>query len=220
MAAAPPRQAIPAADGWSRWLPLAGAGFGVLTLAGDLVIGDFPDEKTSAPAVVRYYASHHHQVAQGGQLMIFGTLFLGLFVAGLVLYARRSPGSAAVIAVGGAAMTAIEIVSGSTYLLLGNVSTDANLTRQALQSWHVAGAAFGSSVGTAVLLVGVALAGLVAKVLPRWIGGTALLLAIGIMVPGFGFLFSMLSLPWAVAVGIALTVRPVVDVTEPRLSQQ
>lgn len=201
----------PVRDSWARWLPLAGAAYGVLTLAGDLVIGDFPDEKTSAPALVKYYATHHSDVAHGGQLMVFGALFLGLFVAALALRSRRSPGAAAVIAVGGAAMMAIEVASGSTYLLLGNVATDKNLTPEALQAWHVSGAAFGNGAATAVLLLGLALSGLGAGAVPRWVAVTALVFAVGIMVPGFGFLFSMLCLPYAVAVGVVLTVRPLTD---------
>lgn len=204
-------QATPLRETWTRWLPLAGAGYGALTLAGDLVIGDFPDEKTSPSALVRYYATHHSDVAHGGQLMVFGALFLGLFAAALVLRCRRSPAAATLIAIGGAAMFAMEIVSASTYLLLGNTATDDHLSPEALQAWHVAGAAFGSGVATGVLMLGLAAAGLLARVVPRWVGATALVIGIGIMVPGFGFLFSMLALPWAVAVGIALTVRPGTD---------
>lgn len=195
-------------EAWSRWLPLAGAAYGALTLGGDLIVGDFPDEKTPAPALVSYYATHHADVARGGQLMVFGALFLGLFVAALVARTRRNAGAASVIAIGGAAMLAMEITSASTYLLLGNVSTDAHLTPEALQAWHVAGAAFGSSVATALTLLGVALAGITGRAVPRWVGLSALVLAVGVMLPGFGFLFSMLSLPWAFVVGIALTVRP------------
>lgn len=201
----------PARDPLSRWLPLAGVGYGALTLTGDLVIGDFPDEKTSAPALVHYYAQHHADVAHGGQLMILGSVFLGLFVAGLLVRARHSPSAAGVIAIGGAAMMAMEIVSGSTYLLLGAVSTDAHLTPQALQAWHVGGAAFGSSAATTVLLLGVAIAGLVTRAVPRWIAATALIIGLGIMVPGFGFLFSMLSLPWAIVAGSALAASRSVD---------
>lgn len=204
-------QTTPIRDPWMRWLALAGAAYGALTLAGDLVIGDFPDEKTSAPALVKYYATHHSDVAHGGLLMVFGALFLGLFVAALAVRARASLGAAAVIAVGGAAMTAMAVLSGSTYLLLGNVATDKNLTPEALQAWHVSGAAFGSSAATAVLLLGVALAGLGARAVPRWVAVTALVFAVGIMVPGLGFLFSMLFLPWSVLVGVALTVRPTTD---------
>lgn len=209
--ASPSSQTITAGDPWARWLPLAGLGYGILTLAGDLVIGDFPDETTSASALVRYYGAHHAQVARGGQLMILATVFLGLFVAGLAARSRRNPSATAIIAIGGAAMMAAEIASGSTYLVLGNVSTDAHLSPQALQAWHVAGAAFGSSAATAVFLAGVALSGFAARATPRWLAATALLIAVGLMVPGFGFLFSMLSLPWAAVAGIVMAVRRLTD---------
>jgi hypothetical protein len=204
-------ETLPARDPWARWLPLAGLGYGVLTLAGDLVIGDFPDEKTSAGTLVHYYGAHHASVARGGQLMILATVFLGLFVAGLAVRSRRNPSATAIIVVGGAAMMAAEIASGSTYLLLGQVSTDAHLSPEALQAWHVAGAAFGSSVATAVLLGGAALSGFAARAMPRWLAATALVIAVGLMVPNVGFLFSMLSLPWAAVAGIVMAARRLAD---------
>jgi hypothetical protein len=209
--AAPSLQADPGLDPWARWLPLAGLGYGILTLAGDLVIGDFPDEKTSTNALVRYYGAHHAQVARGGQLMILGAVFLGLFVAGLAARARRKPSAAAVIAVGGAAMMAAEIASGSIYLLLGNTSTDPHLSPEALQAWHIAGAAFGSSAATAVFLAGVALCGFAARAVPRWLAVTALVIALGLLAPGFGFLFSMLSLPWAAMAAIVIATHRATD---------
>ena len=201
------RTISPTRSAWTRWLPLAGAAYGLLTLAGDLTIGDFPDENTSAAALQRYYATHHADVGHGGRLMVLGALFLGLFVAGLLVRSRRSSGAMAIIAVGGAAAMAMEVVSASTYALLGDVATGSHLAPAALQAWHVSGAAFGSSIATAVLMLGVAVAGLVDRVLPRWVGASALVIAVGLNLPGFGFLFSMLALPWAVVVGIALAVR-------------
>jgi len=194
-------------DTISRWLPLAGIGFGALQIAGDLVIGDFPDENTSSTKLVHYYAAHHDQVGQGGRLMLLGCVFLALFVAALVVRCRHHFGAAAVIAVGGAAMLAAEVASGSTYALLGTIGSETGVDPAALQSWHINGAEFGIGVGTTVLLLGVALAGIVARAVPRWIGWTALVLGIGILTPPVGFFASMLTLLWALAAGIALTIR-------------
>jgi hypothetical protein len=194
----------------SRWLPLAGVGYGVLQIAGNLTIGDFPDEKTSPARVVSYYADHHAQVHRGGELLAIGCVFLGLFVAGLLVRCRHHLGAAAVVAVGGAAMLAAGVSSASTYALLGSIGTDDHLDPAALQAWHVDGAAFGIGVGTDVLLLGVAAAAILARVMPSWIGWAALVLAAATFTP-FGFLASLLVLPWAVVAGIVLAVRPDTD---------
>jgi hypothetical protein len=189
-----------------RWLPLAGVGYGVLQAAGNLTIGDFPDEKTSTGKLVSYYADHHSQVHRGGELLVLGCLFLGLFIAGLLVRSRRHLGAAAVFAVGGAAMLAAEVYSASTFSMLGSVSTESHLDPAALQAWHVSGTALGAGTGTTLFLLGVGLAGVVSRALPGWVGWTALVLCVASLTP-FGFFASLLTLPWAVAVGIALSVR-------------
>jgi hypothetical protein len=194
-------------DSITRWLPLAGVGFGALQLAGDFVIGDFPDESTSSTRLVHYYASHHDQVGQGGRLMVLGCVFLALFVAGLVVRCRHHFGAASVIAVGGAAMLAAEVASGSTYVLLGTIGSDSGVDAAALQAWHIGGAEFGIGVGTTVFLVGVALAGIVGDAVPRWVGWTALVLGVGILMPPVGFFASMLTLLWALVAGPVLALR-------------
>jgi hypothetical protein len=195
-------------DGLLRWLPLAGAAYAVLSLAGDLVIDRFPDENTSTSALTRYYAVHHVQVGRGGQIAMLGSLFLGLFAAGLVARARHLPAVAAVIAVGGAAMVAMDAQTGATFALLGQIGNDAHVDPAALQAWHISGAAYGSSMPSVIFLVGVALAALTGRVAPRWVGWTSAALAVGLTVPGLiGFFVSMISLLWFVATGISLSVR-------------
>jgi hypothetical protein len=193
-------------DTVARWLPLAGVGYAAMQIAGNLVIDKFPDEHTSPSKLVDYYGTHHAQVQRGGELLAFSALFLGLFVAGLVVRSRHHFGAAAVIAVGGAAMVAAEIASGSTYALLGSIGTMSNVDPAALQAWHIAGAAFGIGVGSMILLLGVGLAGIVGDVVPRWIAWSAVLLAVAHVTP-FGFLASLLALPWALAAGLSLAFR-------------
>jgi hypothetical protein len=196
-------------DSVVRWLPLAGAAFGLTQIAGNFVIDEFPDENTSTASLVRYYADHHAQVHRGGEILALGTVFLGLFVAGLVVRCRHHFGAAAVIAVGGAAMLAAEVASGSTYALLGSIGNEKGIDPAALQAWHVSGAAFGIGVATSVLLLGVALAGIVGDAVPGWIAWSALVLGIGILAPEpVGFLASMLALLWSLVAGVALALRP------------
>jgi MFS family permease len=203
---ADPVRRAPTDDTVVRWLPLAGVGFAVMQAWGNLTIDKFPDENTSPSALVGYYANHHGQVQRGGEILAFSGLFLALFVAGLVVRCRHNFGTAAVIAVGGAGMLAAEVASGSTYALLGTIGTEHGIDPAALQAWHVAGAAFGIGVASMVLLLGVALGGILADAIPTWIGWTALVLAAAHLTP-FGFFASLLLLPWALVVGIVLTVR-------------
>jgi hypothetical protein len=56
----------------ARLLPLAGVGYAVFTMAGNLAIGEFPDARSPAADLSRYYATHGGAVRLGGQLMILG----------------------------------------------------------------------------------------------------------------------------------------------------
>ena len=63
----------------ARLVPLAGVVFAVLTLAGYLTIGPFPDSDASVSELTSFYAAHHGQVAAGGQLLGLAAIFLALF---------------------------------------------------------------------------------------------------------------------------------------------
>lgn len=195
--------------GLTRWLPLAGLAYAVLTIAGDLVVDAFPDGDTSASTLVRYYSAHHTQVGVGGNLMGLGVIFLGLFVAGLVVRTRASLATAAVIGVGGAALVAAQEWSAAVYAQLGSTGAEHSVAPAALQAWHIAGSEW-TGIGSAslVFVLGIAVAGLVDRTLPAWVAVTALVLGCGSFAPQpFGFFASMLMLVWAAVAGIALTVR-------------
>jgi hypothetical protein len=53
--------------------------YAVLTLAGNLTIGEFPDPSTPPSDLSHYYPVHSDTLRTGGQLMILGALCLGLF---------------------------------------------------------------------------------------------------------------------------------------------
>jgi len=193
----------------TRVLPLAGVVFAVLAMAGNLTIGDFPDTDTPVGSLTKYYADHHSQVGRGGTLLGYSVIFFALFGVALWSRVRRSLASP-VIAGGllvGVAMVAVDMLtSADSYYTLGQVGGNSATTPQALQSWHIMGSVGGVGADSIVLLFSIAAAGILAKALPRWLAWTALVLGVLHFTP-FAFFAYLLFYVWAVAAGIALTVR-------------
>jgi hypothetical protein len=199
-----------AGPGWTRWLPLSGVLFAVVAMAGNVAIGDFPDTDTSIGKLTTYYASHHTDVGRGGTLLGYSAVFFALF--GIALWSRvRRSAAAPVIAGGvllGAALVAVDMIASSNaYYTLGQIGGKATTSPQALQAWHVAGSVGGVGAASIVFLLAIASAGILAQALPRWLAWSALVLAVMHFTP-LGFLAFLLFYVWAVAAGIALTVRP------------
>jgi hypothetical protein len=192
-----------------RFLPLAGLCFAVLTFAGDLTIGEFPDPETSLSDLTTYYAAHGDAVRTGGQLMILGALFLGIFglaVWNRVRIAAASPVVAGLMLIGTAIAVTSALGGGGHYVLLGNIGADSAVTPQALQAWHV-GSEYGGGGGF-LLLLGLFGAGVVSRVIPGWLAWTALGLGMATLTP-FGFYADLLFLLWAAVAGVVLSVRRV-----------
>src|SRR5438067_9252148 len=123
----------------ARLVPLAGVGYAVLTMAGYLTIGEFPDARSPVADLSRYYATHAGAVRLGGQLMILGALCLGLF--GVAAYARvreaaASPIVGGLVLVGTAVAVTADLNGGATYALLGNIGADGAVTPAAVQAWQ------------------------------------------------------------------------------------
>src|SRR5690242_7503163 len=184
-------------EGWLRWLPLAGTASALTFAIGTLTIGEFPDSDTAPAALARYYAVHHDSVARGGRLLTVAAVLGGIFAAALVLRSLRAPVAAAVIAVGGGAVLAHNEWAAASYTMVGHVSSLRDVTPQALQAWHLAGAEFGAGSSIAVLMIGVALAGLVARAVPMWLAWPGLLLGLAQLLPGlWGFWAGLVLVLW------------------------
>jgi hypothetical protein len=199
---------------WVRWLPLAGTASAATFAIGTLTIGEFPDSDTAPAALARYYAYHHDSVARGGRLLTVAAVLGGLFAAALVLRALRAPVAAAVIAVGGGAVLAHNEWAAASYTMVGHISTLRDVTPQALQAWHLAGAEFGAGSSVAVLMIGVALAGLLARAVPMWLAWPGLVLGLAQLLPGiWGFWAGLVLVLWTLVAGVVLSVTPVDDVS-------
>ena len=192
-----------------RITPLAGVLAAGVGLAGDLVIGPFPEGTTDGAHLHGYYTAHGPQVALGATLLVWSALCLGVF--GLALWARVRaavpPLVAGLILLGSAVETAVELQSAGIFSFLGEHGADGRVAPAALQAWQLGATEIGSSGGLVLVLVGVGAAALAFRALPRWLGVPALLLGVALFTPWF-FLASLLVLLWAAVAGIALAVRP------------
>jgi hypothetical protein len=191
----------------ARFLPLAGLCFAVLTIAGDLTIGEFPDPESSLADLSTYYAAHADSVRTGGQLMILGALFLGIFglaVWNRVRIAAASPLVAGLVLIGTAIAVTSSLGGGGHYVLLGNIGADSTVTPEALQAWHV-GSEYGGGGGF-LLILGLFAAGVVSRAIPGWLAWSALVLGIATLTP-FSFYTDQLFLLWAAVAGVVLSLR-------------
>ena len=204
--------------------PLAGVLFAGLTIAGDLTIGPFPGGSTPVGDLPAYYRAHGANVSLGGTLMAVGGVCFAIFAAAVWarLHGARVPVLVAgVVLLGAAVDTMTDLQSGAVYNLLGDIGRDPAVTGPALQAWHIQGSEFGVGGGAALFLLGVAVAGIGYRAVPRWLAWTGVVLAVGLFAPSpFGFFASMLLLLWVAAAGIALAVRPEPTVVRPREEPQ
>jgi hypothetical protein len=195
-----------------RFAPLAGVLFAGLTLAGDLTIGPFPDGSTPVGDLPAYYRAHGAHVSLGGTLMTLGAVCFAIFATAVWARLRGAfvPAVVAgVVLLGAAVDTMADLNSGAVYNLLGDLGRDSTVTGPALQAWHIQGAEFGVSGGAVLFLLGVWVAGIAYRALPRWLAWAGLVLAVALLAPSpFGFLASMLVLLWVAAAGITLALKP------------
>ena len=193
-----------------RLAAFGGLGFLIVSLAGDLMIGAFPRPATPASQLVSFYAAHHAQVRAGGTLLALGGVFFVLF--GLAVWARirQAPASPLLAGLAVIATTMVgltTLASAGTFGVLGDIGAQPAIAPAALQAWHIMAAegSLADSASTFLFLLTAALAGLLARAVPRWLAWPALLLAILQLLPDqVGFLASLVFPVWAAAAGTSL----------------
>jgi hypothetical protein len=197
-----------------RFVPLAGVGSVVLTVAGYLVIGPNPDSDASTSTITAYYSAHHAHVFAAGILLTYSALLFALF--GVAVWARIRRTALHPIVAGAALMataiaTASDLANASAWYVLGDIGNKHTISPGALQTLHISVSAGDLGGGVAILLLAMALAGIRARAFPRWLAWSAL--ALGILqltpTPGpIGFFLGLAFLPWTVAASIAMFLRP------------
>jgi hypothetical protein len=202
----------------ARIAPLSGLVFGGLTIAGDTIIGPFPEGDTSADQLPGYYATHAGHVATGAALWYWATLFFAVFGVALAARLRRVAVPAPVVwtvLIGTAIETVFSAIGAAQGSLLAEIGVEPHVSPAALQAWQMSLSMWGSSAGIVLLLVAVGVAGFGYRALPRWLAGFGLLLAVVQLAPveQVAFLGSLVFLLWAAVAGIVLTVRPGISVS-------
>ena len=195
-----------------RLAAVTGLGFLATSLAGDLVIGNFPRPDTPAAKLVSFYTLQHAQVLRGGWLLALSGVCFALFGTTVWARIRQAPASPLLA---GLAMIATALVAVTTlaqagaYGVLGDIGGQHVIMPAALQAWHIMGSAgsLADGASTFLFLLAVAEAGILAPVFPRWLSWSALILAVLQVLPDpVGFLASLVFLLWAGAAGIVMLI--------------
>lgn len=193
-----------------RFVPLTGVAFAALTLAGYSTIGTVPDSGIPISQLTGFYAAHHGRFAAGGMLLAWATVSLAFFGAAVWSRIRNTtlhPLIAAAALLGTAVAVADQLNGASTYLTLGDIGGKHTIAPAALQAWHIGGSNGTVGGGEAILLIALALAGILARALPRWLAWPALAIGILELTP-IGFFASLAFLLWATITGITMALRP------------
>jgi hypothetical protein len=195
-----------------RFVPLAGVGAAVLTVAGYLLIGPDPDSTASTSTITAYYAAHHAHISTAGGLLAYSTILFAFF--GLAVWARirgtaLHPIVAGAALLGTALATASDLANANAWSMLGELGNKHTISAGALQTLHISVSAgsTASTGGLGILLLALASAGILARAFPRWLAWSALVLGILQLTPTpglIGFFAGLAFLPWMFAASVAM----------------
>ena len=193
-----------------RLAALAGAGFLVTSIAGDMMIGAFPRPDTPDSTLLSFYAAHHAQLLAGGWLLALSGVFLALFGTAVWARIRQAAGNpmlAGLTMIGVALVTVTTLDTAGTFGLLGGIGGQHATTPAALQAWHLlaSSGSLADAASTFIFLLAVTAAGILARALPRTLAWSALALAVLQLLPDqLGFLASLVFPLWAAAAGLVM----------------
>lgn len=194
-----------------RLAPLSGIAFVVLVAVGFIAVGgNTPDVNDTPTKITSYWADHHDKQVVAAILVALGAIFLAIFTASLRDRMRGARGEGLwqnLILIGGGASVAGFLVAVGFHVALADggdhhFSADAMVALNALDNDSF----FAFAIPLAIMLLGAAGATLKVGVLPRWLGWTALVLAIAGFTP-LGFISFGLTGIWIIIAGILLSQR-------------
>jgi hypothetical protein len=196
----------------NRLLPLSGIAFVALVILAIPVLGWGSPSSTTAPAeVVAYYQEHNAEQFVASIVIAASVPFLVLFALGLGA-ARTTPGGRSTwqrMLVGGSFDTgAVLLVIALTNFALAD-GADNGASADAIQALNliIGNAWVGLNAGLGVLMLGAA-GTFLSRPRSGWIGWTALVLGVALFIPIADFFALLLTGPWMIATGVALSRRP------------
>jgi hypothetical protein len=183
-------------------------------------MGKNPEPDASISTITRYWSAHHAHVDTAAVVLAYGGVLFALFGTSIWIRLRAAAlhqllkGSALV----GTSVAAVGLLaSAMTYLALGDIAAKPTTLPATVQALHVFGAELSYPIagGVELLLLAVSAAGIAGRVVPRWLAWLALPIGLLQLTP-IGFAAFLLFLAWSAATSVALLVRPVAPVVEPR----
>ncbi|HEY8304308.1 MAG TPA: hypothetical protein VIG42_06945 [Solirubrobacteraceae bacterium] len=198
-------------DRWSRYAPLTGVVFAVLTVVAIFSnSAETPKADAGAAKVVSYYASHRSEVETSDILFALAFLVLLLFAGALRSYLRRTnaaEGLGALVLAGGVLMTAGALTgSGVEYGLAHNLHA---LSPQEAQTLNFISQELFLPVlaGAFVFAVCSGIAILRGAALPKWLAWVAIVLGVAALVPPASFPALIGFVIWSIVVSILMYRR-------------
>jgi hypothetical protein len=194
----------------TRYAPLTGALFAIVTIVAFFSGGETPNSNASPAKVVSYYATHRSKIETTSVLFAIAFLFAVFWAGALFSYLRRNGGSeglAALVLAGGVLMSVgAATLSGVEYGLAHNLY---HLSPQTAQTLNVLSNQLFLPlvIGGCVFAISAGLAIVQGAALPRWLGWVALVLGVLTAIPPVGFFALLVFVVWSLVVSILIFVR-------------
>jgi hypothetical protein len=192
---------------WKRLVPLSGILTVAFTLAAFLIPGDTPDLDAPLSEVASFYIDHDSNMMISGGLLGLAAFFFLVFsnaFAGALRKAEGETGGASALSYAGGIVLGVGLaVFGAINFCLGDVPD--KISPEALQVFHVMNEDFflPFAVGLVTYMVGTGAAIVKTGLLPKWIGWTAIVVAILGLTPLFPIVMIAFAL-LVITAGISL----------------
>jgi hypothetical protein len=201
---------------WERLAPLAGVGFFVLSLAGNLIPGEQPDFLDDPRKYADYFVDKSDQVLVGMNLALVSLVLLIWFLGSLrrrLLRGEHGDGQLSVVAYGAGLVATALIAAGFALFALAGLRAgedDAINPDIAATLADAAGVLIGlaAPVAEATLLFATAAVVLRWRSLPRWLGWVSLVLGVVGLVGPISWVLGFFLFPlWVLVTSIVIFLR-------------
>ena len=191
----------------SRFAPLTGVVYGLLTLVAFATASGAPSNSASGAKVIAFYEAHQTNARVSDLLWMLAFAFLVLFAGTLRSHLSPSAGALSPLVLAGAAVFAAGAVVYFDFDF-ALAAVPEHLAPAAAQALNVLALnmELAASAGGFVFGVAAGLAIVRGRSLPKWLGWTAIVIGLIALTPGFIFALVLFAL-WAATVGVLIWRR-------------